>query len=353
MPTRFSTQPSHRDGEDLVSLQDTLTGAEALIWPALGSNCIAARLPWPRAAGAAGSGHAASLEALASPPTLADLRAHPAFWGIPLLFPFPSRVPRGEYVFEGRHHTMPRDFHGFALDTPWRVSQTLAGDDSAHVTSILTSADRPETLEGYPFPYELQAPHTLTADGLRLDVQITNVGDGNLPFGYGAHPYFRLPLGERGSFGECLIRVPARRRWDTRLTTSVSDDTVPPWDHLCPPVGTLGVPDLHGPLPLLEKVYHGVYDDLELLDGLVECSVADPPNGVEAVMRATPNHPVVVVYTHAGAKSVCFEPWTCPPNVFNLAAHNIPHHGLTILAPGGSWNGTMWLSLRPSPASKR
>ena len=35
--------------------------------------------------------------------------------------------------------------------------------------------------------------------------------------------------------------------------------------------------------------------------------MTDPVNGVEAVMRATPNHPVVVVYTHAGAESVCFE----------------------------------------------
>ncbi|HEU5319119.1 MAG TPA: aldose 1-epimerase [Chloroflexota bacterium] len=345
MATRFRTAPVRREGEDLVSLQDTLTGAEALIWPGLGNNCIAARLPFSPS-GRPDSPD--SLDALASPPTLADLRAHPAFWGIPLLFPFPSRVPRGEYTFEGRRYTMPRDFHGFALDTPWRVVDTSADDHSARVTSILTSADHPETLDGYPFPYEIEATHTLDPDGLRLGVRITNAGQGNLPFGYGAHPYFRLPLGDRGTFGDCLIRVPARRRWDTRLTTALDAGEVPARDTLCPPAGSAGVPDLRGPLPLVEKVYNGVYTELELTGGLVECSVADPVNGVEAVMRATPNHPVVVVYTHAGAQSVCFEPWTCPPNVFNLAARGVPQHGLVVLAPGERWHGTMWLSLRPA-----
>jgi galactose mutarotase-like enzyme len=55
---------------------------------------------------------------------------------------------------------------------------------------------------------------------------------------------------------------------------------------------------------------------------------------------------VVVVYTHAGAESVCFEPWTCPPNVFNLAARGIPHHGLIVLRPTEHWTATMWLSVR-------
>ena len=340
MSTRFRAAEVGREGETLVALRDDATGAEALIWPGLGNNCVAARLP------VEGSGRLESTAAVKEPPSLAELRKTPAFWGIPLLFPFPSRVPRGEYEFEGRRHTMPRDFHGFALDAAWRVASATADDDGARVRSVLSAADHPETLEGYPFPYEMEAAYELSGEGLRLDVRVTNVGDGNLPFGYGAHPYFRLPLGERGSFGECTIRVPARRRWDTRLTNAVSEGKIAQWDELCAPVGSADVPDLHGPLPLVEKLYNGVYDDLDLIDGRVECSVTDGPNGVEAVMRATPNQGVVVVYTHAGAESVCFEPWTCPPNVFNLAARGVRKHGLTVLAPGQSWQATMWLSLR-------
>ena len=313
---RFQVAQVERDSESLVSLRDTHTGAEALIWPGLGNNCIEGRLP------VADDG-AQSVVALKGPPSLAELRKTPAFWGIPLLFPFPSRVPKGEYEFEGRRYTMPRDFHGFALDTAWRVETAETDDSSAHLTSVLTSEEHPETLEGYSFPYRVEATYTLDGEGLRLDVRVKNTGTGNMPFGYGAHPYFRLPLGERGSFGECLIRVPARRKWEQP-----------------------DAPDLHGPLPLLEKVYNGVYTDLDLVDGLVQCSVTDPVKEMEAVMRATPNHPVVVVYTHAGAESVCFEPWTSPPNVFNLATRGVEGHGLIVLAPAEEWAGTMWLSLR-------
>ena len=315
--SRYWVDQVGRDGEALLALRDHESDAEALIWPGLGNNCIEARLPLGL------DPLKGNVDALKGPPSLAELRNTPAFWGIPLLFPFPSRVPSGEYEFEGRRYTMPRDFHGFALDTPWRALSTRADDTSATLVSVLTSDEHPETLEGYPFPYRLEVTYTLSAAGLRLDMRVQNAGTGNMPFGYGAHPYFRLPLGDKGSFGECLIRVPANKKWNTP-----------------------DAPDLHGPLPLVEKKYNGVYTNLDLSDELVVCSVTDPANGVEAVMRATANHPVVVVYTHTGAESVCFEPWTCPPNVFNLAAQGVPGNGLVVLAPSQEWVGTMWLSVR-------
>src|SRR5688572_7483699 len=258
--TRFRVGRLERDGETLAALRDTETAAEAIVWPALGNNCIEARLP-ARHVGV--DPLKENVDALKGPPSLAELRKTPAFWGIPLLFPFPSRVPRGEYEFEGRQYVMPRDFHGFALDTPWQVLSTDADDTHATLRSVLSSDERPETLEGYPFPYRVEATYTLSADGLRLDVRIKNAGTGNMPFGYGAHPYFRLPLGDKGSFGECLIRVPANRKVDNP-----------------------DAPDLHGPLPLVEKMYNGVYTDLDLTNALVECSVTDPASDIEAVMRA-------------------------------------------------------------------
>ena len=106
--------------------------------------------------------------------------------------------------------------------------------------------------------------------------------------------------------------------------------------------------DLRRPRPLAERLYDGVFTDLTLTGGLVECFVSDPANALEAVMRATPNHTNVVVYTPQGRPGVCFEPWTCPPNTFNLAARGVPQHGLTVLGPGASREGTMWLSVRPA-----
>ncbi len=338
--SRFIADTVTREGETLVVLADTASGATLHLWPALGNNAIAARLAAP-------DGRLVDL--LLDPPTLDELRAHPSWWGVPLLFPFPSRVPRGEYVFDGRRLRLRRDFHGFALDQPWKVVAVQAGDDAATVQSRFDAADHPDTLDGYPFPYRVDATYRLDAQGIHLRVEVTNTGSGRLPFGYGAHPYFRLPLGPRGSPGACLIQVPAARRWNLPRVHAVSDGVVAPWEELCEPVR--GEHDLRQPTPLAARTYDGVYTELALRDGLVECIVLDPANGLEAVMRATPNHPNVTVYTPPGRAGVCFEPWTCPPNVFNLAAHGVRGHGLVILAPGERWEGSMWLLLRPAAGS--
>src|SRR5688572_29158862 len=123
--TRFQLHQMGRDGETLIALRDTETGADAVVWPGLGNNCIEARLPLGL------DPLKGNVDALKGPPNLAELRKTPAFWGIPRLFPFPSRVPGGEYEFEGRRYTMPRDFHGFALDTPWLVVSERADDGGA------------------------------------------------------------------------------------------------------------------------------------------------------------------------------------------------------------------------------
>jgi aldose 1-epimerase len=79
---------------------------------------------------------------------------------------------------------------------------------------------------------------------------------------------------------------------------------------------------------------------------MVEAFVRDPANGLETVMRASRNFANVVVWSPPGRDEVCFEPWVCPSNVFNLAAHGVPGHGLTVLEPGERWEASMWISLR-------
>jgi galactose mutarotase-like enzyme len=45
----------------------------------------------------------------------------------------------------------------------------------------------------YPFPFELDVTYQLDApDQLSVLVEIKNTGTGNMPFGFGWHPYFCL-----------------------------------------------------------------------------------------------------------------------------------------------------------------
>src|SRR5687768_13606269 len=205
---RFSAAEVERERERLVELRDTATGAWAHVWPVSGFNCVAAQVPAP--GGAAGE----LVDLLLDPPALEDARREPSHYGTPLLWPFPSGMPRGEYTFEGRAGTMVRHGHGFALDRAWSLGGTSADETGAEMTGVFDSREHRETLEGFPFPYRLEATFRLDAKGLSLRFVVINAGEGKLPFGYGAHPYFKLPLGKKGSRGECLLHVPAARRWN-------------------------------------------------------------------------------------------------------------------------------------------
>jgi aldose 1-epimerase len=334
--SRFEAGDAQRDGQNVVALRDTATGAWAHVWPEVGNNCVAAQVPAP-------DNPNALVDLLLDPPEIEIVRREPSHYGIPLLWPFPSGMPRGEYTFEGRAGKFARHGHGFVLERAWRVGEVKADATGAEMTGVFDSAEHPETLEGFPFAHLVESTYRLDAAGLSLRFSVVNTGDGKLPFGYGAHPYFKLPLGKSGSRGDCLLHVPAARRWNGQALRAVSDGVIAPLEELLPPL----TPDLdlRTPTRLVERMYDGVWTDLTLVNGLVECAAHDPVNGRKAVMRATPNHPNVTVYTPAFAPGVCFEPWTCPPNAFNLASHGIPGHGLTVLGPGERWEGTMWLSI--------
>ncbi len=345
---RFAIETERRESESLLLLRDRAGGASAIVWPAFGSNCLAARLPAPD-----GRLH----DILLAPPSLDDLRRQPSWWGIPLLFPWPGRIPQGAYEFAGRAYRLPsldaggNAIHGFVKDRPWRVERTSAGEIAAEVVATCSAADHPETLEGFPFPYRLSVTFRLTASELELDFEVSNPGPGLLPFALGAHPYLRLPLDARGRREACLVQVPASRRWrlaSLRHLTPATPGEPLSWEQVTEPVS--GAFDLRAPQALGDRLYDDVFTGLEVAGGESECLAADPAAGLAAVVRASAAFSTLVVYTPPGKPAICFEPWTAPPNVFNVAARGVEPSGLITLAPGAAWRGSMRLFLRPWPA---
>lgn len=375
--SRFVVEAGEREGEALVVLRDTETGAKGQIWPGCGFNLFSLTLPDPKGAaantassggsGPSGDGAVPLITVIEAPPSLSEIRRRPSWWGVPLLFPFPGTIPRGEYVAEGQKLRLGRpeqpvvsegkefpgarrDYHGFVMDLPWKVVERRGDDTGATVRAELDSRDHPEAHEGFPFPYKVSATYRLDAKGVRLDFGAENVGDGRLPFGFGAHPFFKVPLGPKGSAEECLLRVPASRRWNARAVRdrleageSAAGLT---WEEV-----TIPVPaelDLREPRRWVSGTFNGMFTGLERVgpEEVVEAFIRDPNNGVETVMRASREFPNVVVWSPPGRPEVCFEPWICPSNVFNLAASGVPGNGLVRLEPGETWGATMWVGLR-------
>ena len=71
----------------------------------------------------------------------------------------------------------------------------LEAQGETEMTFLLT--DSAQTLERYPFPFELRAHYALTADGFVMETRVRNTGAETMWFSLGAHPGFRCEMGDQ------------------------------------------------------------------------------------------------------------------------------------------------------------
>jgi len=112
---------------------------------------------------------------------------NPDFWGkhSPVLFPIVGTLKNNTYTINEKEYHLPR--HGFARDMDFElIKQT----ENKAVFSLKSSA---ETLQKYPFEFELQLIYTLNENALELEYKVTNNGKEKMPFSIGAHPAIALP----------------------------------------------------------------------------------------------------------------------------------------------------------------
>lgn len=123
----------------------------------------------------------------------------PAYWGrhAPVLFPFVGRLKDDQYVYQGKTYQMGQ--HGFARDMDFEVIEH--GQEMA--SFILRST--PETLEKYPFDFELVISYELGGDGITVHYQVANTGEKEMFFSIGGHPAFNVPLEEGLSFEDFYL----------------------------------------------------------------------------------------------------------------------------------------------------
>ena len=108
-----------------------------------------------------------------------------------VMFPFPVRMASGTVMaFEGAEYYWPINdekhraaLHGF---TPWEEFELAQLPNG-----IKASWNYDGSKDYYPFPCRLTISYTLDEHGLTLSGRINNLGEANLPFHMGWHPYFK------------------------------------------------------------------------------------------------------------------------------------------------------------------
>ncbi|MFY0607852.1 MAG: aldose 1-epimerase family protein [Cyclobacteriaceae bacterium] len=115
-------------------------------------------------------------------------QADPAHWArfTPILFPIVGRLKNDRYTHHG--HTYAMSQHGFARDKQFAVVNQSA---SSITFSLLSSA---ETLENYPFVFELCITYTLTENVLNTKYEVKNAGNSEMYFSIGGHPAFKCAM---------------------------------------------------------------------------------------------------------------------------------------------------------------
>ena len=108
----------------------------------------------------------------------------------------------------------PNAIHGFALDAAWDVVEHKAGTDEAFVVGrYQISRQSPAAHALWPADAVLQVRYGLAGRRLSMTVTVSNPTASDFPYGFGIHPYFRLPFAPGGDLGQTSVILPASKYW--------------------------------------------------------------------------------------------------------------------------------------------
>ena len=250
-----------------------------------------------------------------------------------MLAPWPNRLGDGAYEFNGVSAQAPLNeigrrtaIHGLVRWMPWR----LTGRAQNRVGLCCELRPSP----AYPFSLRLEIEYRLGRSGLTVTTDAQNIGDGDLPFGLGFHPY--LTVGTT-KVDQARLRLPAGRR----LTT----------DERGLPTGSVSVIgtefDFTSGRPIGTTRLDTAYLDLARdADGRVRIDVDHPDVLAGTTLWADERFGYVMVYTgdtledSVRRTALAVEPMTCPPDALRTGTD------LTVLTPGARWTASWGISPR-------
>jgi galactose mutarotase-like enzyme len=214
----------------------------------------------------------------------------PAVWAgrAPVLFPIVGELAGGRYRVGASEYRLPR--HGFARRRQFTVSTATSNE------AVFTLVADEESLEVYPFRFELEIRFSVAAAALDVIAAIRNRGAERLLASFGYHPAFRWPL----PFGkprpahflelEQPEPEPVRRLNGAGLLTAARYPT----------------PVSGRRLALKDDLFA---NDALIFDALRSRSVTYGAEQAPRVRVSYAEAPYLGVWTKPGAGFICIEPW--------------------------------------------
>lgn len=316
---------------NIVTITDSASGSIAKIAVDVGFNCFTFQTVV----------NGQTVDIIAADENFPEQCDKPSWSGIPLLFPFPNRIREGKYHWEGQDYFIPDNLaahdadgnaiHGFCLDRPWRV---IEQGENFVTGQFQLSVDAPDRLALWPTDFIISVRYELQNNMLQSKISIENQTDKTLPWGFGTHSYFKLPLGENSSLNSCLAQAPVTKLWELQ-------NCLPTGKQISLPEDKELSDGLYVDVVKLDDVFTGV----EPTNGIVECVVLDEQAGLQISQRCDDSYRDIVAFTPPWCDAVCLEPYTCPTDAINMQTAE-ETFGWQTLAPHSTYE--TWIDIQAS-----
>jgi len=136
------------------------------------------------------------------------LRDIDEYWNrhAPLLFPIVGKLRDLKTIINNKQYSMNQ--HGFVRDQEFELFSQKENE------IVLVNSYNEETLKMYPFKYKVYVTYTLNGKQLDTEFKVVNEDYQVIPFNYGGHPGFKIPLYENETFEDYKIVFEEEENFD-------------------------------------------------------------------------------------------------------------------------------------------
>jgi galactose mutarotase-like enzyme len=246
---------------------------------------------------------------------------NPQFWGkhSPILFPIVGTLKTNSYRYNNKEYQLTR--HGFARDYTFDIIHQTENE----VMFSLKSSK--ETLEKYPFEFELQIQYSISENNLNVTYKVLNQNDFIMPFSIGGHPAFALDK----NFKDYSLEFADDETLEYNLLEN---------DLLSNQSSKINLENNELPLSysLFEK-------DALVFKQLKSKSILLTENNSPILKFGFSNFPNFGIWTKVNAPFICLEPWVGYADTIDANGNILEKEGIQLLEPKKNETFTFIISI--------
>ena len=242
-------------------------------------------------------------------------------WGLPTLY-LPNRFADGIVLTSDDEYQLPinekqfhNTIHGWVHKRVHTVESVTENDNSCVAVTSFTHDENDEMFELFPVKFKISYTFTLSDEGLKQQISLTNLSDKALPVSLCTHTTINSPMVDGGEEKDLRLFVPIGERCqlNDRCLPTERLLTLNDWDKEY----------LTGKMPTLQELDNDMYTArMNKLDGkdFYGVYVKDTVNGTMVLNEVSEEFRFWNMWNHNGVNHYfCPEPMTAMINCTNLS----------------------------------